>query len=420
MNIVYEEGIELTSLFIKAGENATDPFLKMNIRTCIEEFDIGSYRVKTYGIPAFEKGDYAEANNEIGFIVGGSSNCNDTGIKLFNKKVETSFNFSRNVLDLLISAQLPNVTVAVDGTGDYRSIVEAVGVIPNNSDTFFYIHIKAGFNYENVHIGPEKRKIVMSGDGIGKTNVVSSLSNSSGFGIGESAALNIKSNYFLAKDMSIINNAGPNAGQAVALSTYGDYIACYRCSIEGYQDTLYTAHGANQFFSYCNIYGTVDFIFGDAAVVIQNSYISVRLPSGGQTVVTADGRIDAKLNTAIVIHNCSISPTPELQRNPNVKTYLGRPRKKFSLMVVMQSYLDAFIDPQGWLKFDSSSDLASLYYAEYGNSGNGSFTSGRVNRPGYHILNNPDDVQSFTVEKFINGSEWLPILGVPFIPDLIR
>ncbi|KAK0601437.1 hypothetical protein LWI29_024266 [Acer saccharum] len=101
MNIVYEEGIELTSLFIKAGENANDPFLKMNIRTCIEEFDIGSYRVKTYGIPAFEKGDYAEANNEIGFIVGGSSNCNDTGIKLFNKKVETSFNFSRNVLDLL-------------------------------------------------------------------------------------------------------------------------------------------------------------------------------------------------------------------------------------------------------------------------------------------------------------------------------
>ncbi|TXG65280.1 hypothetical protein EZV62_006555 [Acer yangbiense] len=205
--------------------------------------------------------------------------------------------------------------------------------------------------------------------------------------------------------MSIINNAGSNVGQAVALST---------------NNGEYTQHGRNQFFSYCNIYGIVDFIFGDAAIVIQNSYIGVRLQSGDQTVVTADGRFVFSSNTAIVIHNCSISPTPELQGNPNVKTYLGRLWKKFSRMVIMQSYLDAFIDPQGWLKFDSSSDLASLYYAEYDNSGNGSFTGGRVNWPGYHILNNLDDLQNFTVEKFISGSEWLPKSGVPFIPGLIR
>ncbi|KAK3198512.1 hypothetical protein Dsin_021927 [Dipteronia sinensis] len=139
------------------------------------------------------------------------------------------------------------------------------------------------------------------------------------------------------------NNAGSNAGQAVALST----------------------DGRNQFFSYCNIYGTVDFIFGDAAVVIQNSYIGVRLASGGQTVVTADGRIDDKLNTAIVIHNCSISSTPELQGNPNVKTY---------------------------------------YLVDRGRNFHGRLSCGRVKWPGYHILNNPDDVQSFTVENFIYGS----------------
>ncbi|TXG65283.1 hypothetical protein EZV62_006558 [Acer yangbiense] len=89
------------------------------------------------------------------------------------------------------------------------------------------------------------------------------------------------------------------------------------------------------------------------AVVIQNSYIGVRLPSGGQTVVTADGRFDENLNTIIVIHNCSISPTPKLKGNSTVKAYLG------------------------WLKFDSMSDLVSLYYAEYGSIGNGSFTEKR-------------------------------------------
>ncbi|KAK2638969.1 hypothetical protein Ddye_026764 [Dipteronia dyeriana] len=101
MEIVYEEAIELNSLFIKAGENATDPILKSNIRLCIGEFDIGSYHVKIYGIPYFDEGDYANANGQIGYIVGGSSNCNDTGTKLFNKEVETSFNFSCSVLDLL-------------------------------------------------------------------------------------------------------------------------------------------------------------------------------------------------------------------------------------------------------------------------------------------------------------------------------
>ncbi|KAI9184766.1 hypothetical protein LWI28_000854 [Acer negundo] len=44
------------------------------------------------------------------------------------------------------------------------------------------------------------------------------------------------------------------------------------------------------------------------------------------------------------------------------------------------------------LKAEFSSSLISKKYAEYGNSGNGSFTGGIVNYLGYHILNNPDDV----------------------------
>ena len=51
-----------------------------------------------------------------------------------------------------VLGQRPNVTVALDGTGDYHSIVEADGVIPNNSDSFFYIYIKAGIYKETVYI----------------------------------------------------------------------------------------------------------------------------------------------------------------------------------------------------------------------------------------------------------------------------
>ncbi|TXG65223.1 hypothetical protein EZV62_006498 [Acer yangbiense] len=89
-----------------------------------------------------------------------------------------------------VSAQWPNLTVAIDGMGDYRSIVEAVGVIPNNSDSMYFIYIKEGNYTENVYIGIEKRNIVMSGDGIGKTNIIFSCSNCTGFAIDQSAALN--------------------------------------------------------------------------------------------------------------------------------------------------------------------------------------------------------------------------------------
>ncbi|KAI9197904.1 hypothetical protein LWI28_006406 [Acer negundo] len=279
---------------------------------------------------------------------------------------------------------------------------------------------KIGFRRACRQEGGEKRNIVMSGDGIGKTIIQSSRSNSSGFGIGVSAALNIESQLFLAKDMSILNSAGREGGQAVALRTAGNHIACLRCSIAGFQDTLYAHHGKSQFFYNCDIYGTIDFIFGDAAVIIQNSTIHVRRPlHGQQNVITADGRDTFDSNTAIVIHNCTIIPTPDLRSQSDVKTYLGRPWKKFSQTIIMQSYLDTFIDREGWMKFDESSDVTTLHYVEFWNSGPGSSTSGRVNWPGYHVLNSPKDVQNFTVEKFINGSEWLPKLDVPYSSGLV-
>ncbi|KAH7574693.1 hypothetical protein JRO89_XS03G0331600 [Xanthoceras sorbifolium] len=121
----------------------------------------------------------------------------------------------------------------------------------------------------------------------------------------------------------------------------------------------------------------------------------------------------------VCIHNCTIVPTPELASRLDVKTYLGRPWKKFSRTIIMESYLDGFIDREGWSKFDDKSDLSSLYYAEYNNRGKGAFTNGRVKWPGYHILKNSNDVKHFTVDKFINGSEWLPALDVPYIGGLI-
>lgn len=112
---------------------------------------------------------------------------------------------------------------------------------------------------------------------------------------------------FLARDITFQNTAGAIKHQAVALRAGSDLAAFYRCAFLAYQDTLYV-HSNRQFFTDCMVVGTVDFIFGNSAAVLQNCDIRPRLPLQGQkNMVTAQGRTDPNQNTGIVIQNSKIS-----------------------------------------------------------------------------------------------------------------
>ncbi|KAI3884840.1 hypothetical protein MKW92_050892, partial [Papaver armeniacum] len=102
---------------------------------------------------------------------------------------------------------------------------------------------------------------------------------------------------FMACNITFENWAGPENGQAVALRVKSDRAIFYRCSFSGFQDTMYV-HSQRQFFRECDIFGTIDFIFGDSAVVIQNSNIYARKPLPGQyNVITAQNRGDSNGST---------------------------------------------------------------------------------------------------------------------------
>lgn len=226
---------------------------------------------------------------------------------------------------------------------------------------------------------------------------------------------------FIARDITFVNNAGPAKQQAVALRVGADKSVIFRCSIVGYQDTLYT-HSKRQFYRETQIYGTVDFIFGNSAVVFQNCNMFARKPAstGLKNFVTAQGRSSPDQNTGISIHNCKISAASDLAPvKSNYETYLGRPWKQYSRTVVMQSYLDESINRAGWSPWAGGSALKTLYYGEYLNSGPGASTSGRVQWPGYHASITTTVAQGFTVDGFISGNLWLPSTGVSFDSGLI-
>ncbi|KAL5850999.1 hypothetical protein ACOSQ4_009012 [Xanthoceras sorbifolium] len=315
------------------------------------------------------------------------------------------------------------VVVKPDGSGDFATINEAVAAAPNNTDKsygYFMIYVAAGVYEEYVSIPKYKKYLMMVGDGINQTVINGNRSVVDGWTTFNSATFVVVGEGFVGVNMTIRNTAGAIKHQAVAVRNGADMSTFYNCSFEGYQDTLY-AHSLRQFYRDCDIYGTVDFIFGNGAVVLQNCNIYLRIPMENQfNAITAQGRTDPNQNTGISIHNCTIKKpaNSETMSYNSTKTYLGRPWKEYSRTVYMETFMDSLIDPLGWKEWSGDFALSTLYYAEYNNRGPGSNITNRVTWPGYHVINEIDAF-NFTVYNFTGGDAWLPKTGVPFIKGLL-
>lgn len=315
------------------------------------------------------------------------------------------------------SSRKAHLVVAKDGSGHFRTVQGAINAAGRRrSKTRFVIHVKRGVYRENIHVDKTNDNIMLVGDGMRSTIITSARSVQAGFTTYSSATAGIDGLHFIARDIAFKNTAGPLKGQAVALRSASDLSVFYRCSIEGYQDTL-MVHAQRQFYRGCYIYGTVDFIFGNAAVVFQNCVILARRPLNGQAnMITAQGRGDPFQNTGISIHNCQIRAAPDLKPViANFKTFLGRPWQQYSRVVVMKTFVDSLVSPIGWSPWgDTNFAQNTLYFGEYRNFGPGSSTRNRVRWPGFHVITSPTEASTFTVASLLAGRTWLPSTGVPF------
>ncbi|EOA14361.1 hypothetical protein CARUB_v10027546mg [Capsella rubella] len=313
----------------------------------------------------------------------------------------------------------PNVVVAQDGSGQYKTINEALNLVPKANQNPFVIYIKQGVYNEKVNVTKKMTHVTFIGDGPTKTKITGSLN----YHIGKvktyhTATVAVNGDNFTAKNIGFENTAGPEGHQAVALRVSADYAVFHNCQIDGYQDTLYV-HSHRQFYRDCTISGTVDFIFGDGKVVLQNCNIVVRKPMKNQScMITAQGRTDVRESTGLVLHNCHIMGEPEYIPVKSInKAYLGRPWKEFSRTIIMRTNIDNVIDPAGWLPWDGDFALSTLYYAEFENTGPGSDQSQRVKWPGIKKLS-PKQALRFTPARFLRGNLWIPPNRVPYMGNL--
>ncbi|XP_008804471.1 pectinesterase-like [Phoenix dactylifera] len=317
----------------------------------------------------------------------------------------------------------PNVVVAKDGSGNFKTINDALKAMPAKYTGRYIIYVKAGVYNEKILVDKQKTNLFIYGDGSKKTIVTGHASYKSGVKTDQTATFAVQAPGFICKNMGFRNTAGPEGHQAVAFRVNADLAVLFRCRFDGYQDTLYVQSGRH-FFRNCVVSGTVDFIFGGGASILQNCLILIRRPMDSQfTAVTAAAGDHPDENSVIVIHNSRIRPDTKLFPDRlKIKSYLGRPWKAYAKTVVMETDIGDLIQPEGWKEWDGKPEHEkTAFYAEFQNRGPGSNTRGRVRWPAYRVIKR-QEAQKFTVSNLLytQSGDWIALAGAPQIKGLHR
>ncbi|CAK8572494.1 unnamed protein product [Lathyrus sativus] len=322
----------------------------------------------------------------------------------------------RRLLQVAQNKLKANVVVAQDGTGQFRTINEALKLVPVNGQKPFVIYIKKGIYHEYVDITILMTNVVMVGDGDKKTIITGNKNMKDGIPTYATPTLAVGADFFVAMSIGIENSAGPLKDQACALRVQGDKAIFYQCTVDGYQDTLY-AHTMRQFYRDCIISGTIDFVFGNAQAVFQNCTFVVRKPLDyQQCIIVAQARAEENQPSGIIIQNSRIVSDPP-GAPATYKAYIGRPWKHYARTIVMDTFIEGVIQPEGFMPWEEPdktlTGMDTCFYAEVNNTGPGSDKSKRVTWPGIKNLT-PDSAHVFYPALFFQGDDWIRSTRIPY------
>jgi pectinesterase len=295
-------------------------------------------------------------------------------------------------------------TVAQDGSGDFKTIQEAVNAVRDLSQVQVSIYIKKGIYHEKLVIPSWKTRISLIGEDRGKTiitnNDFSGKANPQGkdafgkdkFTTYTSYTVLVQGNDFIAHNLTIENTAGP-VGQAVALHVEGDRCAIINCRLLGNQDTLYAGtEGSRQFYKDCYIEGATDFIFGEATAVFQHC----ELKNLKNSFITAPATTQRQ-QFGFVFFDCRLLAVDSVK-----KVFLGRPWRPYAKAVFINTDIASPVFASGWDNWRNPENEKTAFFAEYKSTGKGAVTSNRVSWS--HQLTEVE-IKKYTIKNILSGTD---------------
>ena len=290
------------------------------------------------------------------------------------------------------------LVVSRDGTGDFRTLQEAVESARAFMDYTVTIYVKNGVYKEKVIVPSWVENIDIIGEDRDKTIITyDDHANINKMGTFRTYTVKVEGSDITFKNLIIENNAA-QLGQAVALHTEGDRLKFINCRILGNQDTIYTgAKFTRLYFKDCYIDGTTDFIFGPSTALFENCMIHSKRNS---YVTAASTPKEAKYG--YIFKHCKLTAEPGVD-----KVYLGRPWRPYAYTLFIECELGKHIVPAGWHNWGKQSNEETARYMEYKNTGEGANVSERV---AWSKQLTKKEAEAVTVDAiFGTQSNWNPI-----------
>lgn len=299
------------------------------------------------------------------------------------------------ILIAISVAAAADITVAADGSGNVKTVQEAVDRVPAGNSKRFVIAIKPGTYNEQVRIPANKPYISLVGTDAAKTVITYNISNKEAGSTSAAYAAYFGGHDLYAENVTFENSFGTGS-QAVAVLVDADRVVFKKCRFLAWQDTLYAKNG-RQYYKDCYIEGNVDFIFGQAAAVFDGCEIH----SKGDGYITAPMRFAADESAGLIFNKCRLT-----SNNTKDGVYLGRPWRDYGRSVFLETEMGSHIRPVGWHNWLPEREKTA-FMAEFRSSGPGAKPGERAKWS--HQLTDTES-KAFSTQNFLHGRDgWNPL-----------
>mgnify|MGYP001262132738 CR=1 FL=1 len=288
--------------------------------------------------------------------------------------------------------------VAMDGSGDFRTIGEAIEKIPYDEPST--IRIRPGVYFEKLVC--DKADLTLLGEDAGNTvlswgdGAYHRHADGSKFGTFRSYTAFFGGGRLKVENLTIENTAGDGRTAGQAIAAYVDTRTAYfhNVRLKGRQDTLFAAplppapripgsfigpreHAPRipsvQYYQDCSIEGDIDFIFGGAQAVFDHCEIvshSRGEPVNGYLAAPCTPKEQA---FGFLFYRCRLTGGC-----PPRTVFLGRPWREFGKAAFLECEMGAHIALSGWDNWDDPANEKTACFAEFQNSGPGSCPAKRT------------------------------------------
>lgn len=293
-------------------------------------------------------------------------------------------------------AAAATITVAADGSGDFKTVQAAIDSVPEKNKQPVTIRIKPGTYKERVRVPKDKPYVTLLGDDPKATILTYDLHAKSVLpgqpkevGTRGSCSTLIEADDFSAANLTFENPSG-HIAQAVALRLTGNRQAFFQCRMLGGQDTLFLQQGL-ACFKDCYLEGRVDFIFGRGIAAFEDCQIHSK--NGGYVTAAAT---EPDKEFGYLFLRCKLT-------GDGKKAFLGRPWRPHAAVAFINCEMGGHIRPEGWDNWRKPENEKTARYVEFGNSGPGADTGKRV---AWAKRLSADEAAKYTVENVLGS--WKP------------